>query len=235
MGFKPIGSRLAASQSFGKRKPSSSSTTSTSAKKLKQTTLTGFLTPVSNATSSITSPATHYDTFWKRTPLADITNLSTNQLSSTATRRPGALLNSFPNIQQLMIDDDLDRRSYDSFDRREFVENVERLELADFSDPESDGGAEVSFVSNDPTLVSISSQKCGFPMCRNDSFKSRPYTLPSGKKITAYWCKKHKWCSKHHKYESAGKCAYSTQIGRKNAQKNNAKVRFPFYSSQHLQ
>ena len=54
----------------------------------------------------------------------------------------------------------------------------------------------------------------------HDSFKSRLYTLPSKEKITAYWCYKHKWCSKHHKYESTGKCAYSTQIGLR----NNAKV-----------
>ena len=106
-----------------------------------------------------------------------------------------------------------------------FVENVERMELDENSDPESDeGGAEVSFVSNASTLVSSTSQKCGFPGCRNDSFKSRLYTLPSKEKITAYWCYKHKWCSKHHKYESAGKCAYSTQIGLRNAPKNNAKV-----------
>ena len=39
-------------------------------------------------------------------------------------------------------------------DDEEFVENVERIELDENSDPESDeGGAEVSFVSNGYTLV----------------------------------------------------------------------------------
>jgi hypothetical protein len=41
------------------------------------------------------------------------------------------------------------------------------------------------------------------------------YTLKSKKKIVAYWCKFHKWCSKHDKYEMAGKCAYSSKISEK--------------------
>jgi hypothetical protein len=194
------------------------STPTTSSKKLRQTNLSRFLTPISNAISPITSQASHYDTFWKRTPLADITNLSTNQLSFTTSRRPRVDSHSFPKIQQSM-GNDYDAGSYHSSHRLEFVENAERLELADISDPE-ECGAEVSFVSNGSTLVSSSSQKCGFPMCRNDSFKSRVYTLKSGKRFPAYWCSNHKWCSKHDKYEMAGKCDYSTQI----SAKNNAKV-----------
>jgi hypothetical protein len=104
------------------------------------------------------------------------------------------------------------------------------MEEDEISDP-VDCGAEVSFVSNGSTLVST--QKCGFQGCTNISTNSRDYKMTKGMREEKAWCKKHKWCSKHHKYELAGKCTYSIQIGRKNAQKNNAKVRFPFYSRNH--
>jgi hypothetical protein len=106
-------------------------------------------------------------------------------------------------------------------DDEEFVENVERMELDENSDPESDeGGAEVSFVSNGSTLASSTSQKCGFQGCTNLSTKSRDYKMVNGMREEKAWYSNHKWCSKQHNYESAGKCAYSTQI--------NAKVRTLF-------
>jgi hypothetical protein len=48
----------------------------------------------------------------------------------------------------------------------------------------------------------------------------------NGKREDKAWCSNHKWCSKHHKYESAGKCEYSNQIA--------AKVS-PKHTSQHPQ
>jgi hypothetical protein len=99
------------------------------------------------------------------------------------------------------------------------------MELDENSDPESDeGGAEVSFVSNASTLASSTSQKCGFQGCTNLSTNPRDYKLNNGMRAEKAWCSNHKLCSKHHKYESAGKCAYSTQIALRNAPKNNAKV-----------
>jgi hypothetical protein len=43
--------------------------------------------------------------------------------------------------------------------------------------------------------------------------------MPIRGKECKFWCTLHKWCSKCYKYESAGKCEYSTQI--------YAKVSFP--------
>jgi hypothetical protein len=44
--------------------------------------------------------------------------------------------------------------------------------------------------------------------------------MVNGMREEKAWYSNHKWCSKQHNYESAGKCAYSTQI--------NAKVRTLF-------
>jgi hypothetical protein len=59
--------------------------------------------------------APHYDTFASRTPLSDITNVPTNQISSTPTKRTTAAFNSLPSIQKLM----LDGHSYDISNDRE--------------------------------------------------------------------------------------------------------------------
>ena len=92
--------------------------------------------------------APHYDTFASRTPLADITNIPTNQISSTPTKMTTAAFNSLPNIQKLMLNGE----SYDASNRREFEKDLERIESSENSDPELDV-AEVSFVSNAATLI----------------------------------------------------------------------------------
>ena len=158
----------------------------------------------------IRTRAPHYDTLKRRTPLSDITNRSTNQVSSTQTRISRAMLDSLSTDRQLLV---LNDNSYDASNRIEFVKDLERIESSEDFDPD-ECGAEVSLVSNGSTLVSSSTQNCGFPMCEI-ALTSRMRNL---EKETKYWCSLHKWCSK---YELAGKCGYSIQIGRK----NNAKVR----------
>ena len=73
--------------------------------------------------------APHYDTLAMapRTPLSDITNLSTNPITSAPTRRPISAMNSFPNIQNLMLND----KSYDFSNRREFAKDLERIESSE--------------------------------------------------------------------------------------------------------
>jgi hypothetical protein len=103
---------LAASTLTTKRK-NTNQNTPTSTKRFKQTNLLqSCKTPRHNipVTPLITvdkplenHPCKIYDTAASRTPLA---NVPTNQISSTPTRRPLSALNSFPNIQKLMLNDD---------------------------------------------------------------------------------------------------------------------------------
>jgi hypothetical protein len=168
--------RLAASTLTTKRKNTNQNTPA-STKRLKQTNLFHFLTPVS-------------------------------------------ALNSFPNIQKLMLND----QPYDASNGREFAKELERNESSENSDSETNV-ADTSFVSNGSTLVDNPRRvRCGFVDCENLSVRSKIYQVRKQQQ-EKHWCRTHKWCSKCYEYELSGKCPYSIQIGLK----SNLKVSPPLF------
>jgi hypothetical protein len=216
---------------FGKRKASNVSTP-VSSKKLKQTSISEFLTPRTQIIpitppATVTKPAHPIGSPYQNPLISisdaqDISTLPNGLIVSKEVEGYGncllrAICLAHYGSQKLMLNDE----SYDASNGREFAKELERIELSE----ESLDVAEVSFVSDGSTTVcDFSSVPCGVPGCANPSFKSRVYTLTTGEQFPAQWCSNHKWCSKHHKYELAGKCTYSIQIGRK----NNPKVRILF-------
>ena len=140
----------------------------------------------------------HYDTLAMalRTPLADITNLPATQILSTPTRRSRALFNSFSkDMQQLALDEN----SYDASHRIEFIQNVDRMDLDENSDPEhDDGDADVS--NSSALVITVTQSDWDYPDVRFQGSKQdimrehalatswidshRNYCLPDGYSFT---------------------------------------------------
>jgi hypothetical protein len=89
-----------------------------------------------------------------------------NGLGSSESDCSSATLSSSssPSQENSMDVDDSNADSYDASDCIKFVQNVERMDLDENSDPEQDdGGVETSFVSNGSTLIGQSPSRDSAP------------------------------------------------------------------------